>query len=215
MTAESRAAIAASKTALADGLRRSRPDVTPNGIGYVNEASENLLEDVRMEDFEEDLRQGAGSELKGKFLAAHSSSALAVNTFAPFKRDLPSLKLVGAGEFQCLRFERRCPSGLRGTPPHLDAVAVGAERVIGIESKCLETLSPHVAKFSTVYETNFVDARRQSRWFTAMRTLVAGPNEPLWLDAAQLIKHAFGLAHTFPDRRVTLLYLYWEPSNAD
>jgi hypothetical protein len=35
------------------------------------------------------------------------------------------------------------------------------------------------------------------------------------LDAAQLIKHAFGLAHCFPNCKLTLLYLYWEPKNAD
>ena len=34
-----------------------------------------------------------------------------------------------------------------------------------------------------------------------------------WLDAAQLIKHAFGLMRSHPG--ATLLYLYWEPLNAD
>jgi hypothetical protein len=34
-----------------------------------------------------------------------------------------------------------------------------------------------------------------------------------WLDAAQLVKHAFGIAHTFPNKPATLLYLFWEPSN--
>src|SRR5690606_26142948 len=37
----------------------------------------------------------------------------------------------------------------------------------------------------------------------------------VWLDAAQLIKHAFGLARAFPDHEVTLLYLYWEPANPE
>ena len=36
-----------------------------------------------------------------------------------------------------------------------------------------------------------------------------------WLDAAQLVKHAYGLAQSFPDEPVTLLYLYWEPLNAE
>jgi hypothetical protein len=35
-----------------------------------------------------------------------------------------------------------------------------------------------------------------------------------WLDAAQLIKHALGLARAFQDRRTILLYLFWEPTNA-
>ena len=43
---------------------------------------------------------------------------------------------------------------------------------------------------------------------------MAEPRAYAWLDAAQLVKHAFGLAHTFFTQPVTLLYLYWEPSNA-
>lgn len=39
------------------------------------------------------------------------------------------------------------------------------------------------------------------------------PDKYTWLDAAQLIKHAFGLARSFPDRPVTLLYLFWKPAN--
>jgi hypothetical protein len=35
------------------------------------------------------------------------------------------------------------------------------------------------------------------------------------LDAAQLIKHAFGLARYFQGQPVTLLYLYWEPADAE
>lgn len=36
-----------------------------------------------------------------------------------------------------------------------------------------------------------------------------------WLDAAQLIKHTFGLVRTFQERQVPLLYLFWEPSNSN
>ena len=32
---------------------------------------------------------------------------------------------------------------------------------------------------------------------------------------AQLIKHAFGLAHTFKGKPTSLLYLYWEPANPE
>jgi hypothetical protein len=35
-----------------------------------------------------------------------------------------------------------------------------------------------------------------------------------WLDAAQLVKHGFGLAQTFGEKPATLVYLFWEPSNA-
>jgi hypothetical protein len=35
------------------------------------------------------------------------------------------------------------------------------------------------------------------------------------LDAAQLVKHVFGLGLCFAEREVTLLYLYWEPRDAE
>ncbi|MGH6618390.1 MAG: PGN_0703 family putative restriction endonuclease, partial [Alphaproteobacteria bacterium] len=80
--------------------------------GYVSEACQNLIEGVRLVDFEADLRQGDGNELEGKFRAAHSSSALAVNTFARFKSDRAALRLPAGDGFTCLRFERKCPHGL-------------------------------------------------------------------------------------------------------
>ena len=48
-----------------------------------------------------------------------------------------------------------------------------------------------------------------------MLCLEEGAERYGWLDAAQLVKHAFGLAHTFPDGLLVLLYLYWEPRNAE
>ena len=46
-----------------------------------------------------------------------------------------------------------------------------------------------------------------------MLRLCEAPKSYSCLDAAQLIKHAFGLMRCYPDRRLTLLYLYWEPLN--
>src|SRR5665213_2153147 len=48
-----------------------------------------------------------------------------------------------------------------------------------------------------------------------MQRLRKSPRSYRWLDVAQLVKHAFGLAYTFPNRPVTLLYLFWEPSNPE
>jgi hypothetical protein len=49
--------------------------------------------------------------------------------------------------------------------------------------------------------------------FAPLRARSTGPRTYRWPDAAQLVKHAFGIAHTFPNRPATLLYLFWEPSN--
>ena len=58
------------------------------------------------------------------------------------------------------------------------------------------------------------DERRSGPWFEEMVRLTSDPTSYVWLDAAQLVKHAFGLARTFHGRRTTLLYLFWEPTNA-
>jgi hypothetical protein len=184
--------------------------------GYVGEAVANLIDGVALADFEEDLRQGDGNELAGKFRAAHSSSALAVNTFAPFKSDPSLLRIPGGGGFQRLGFEQKCPHGLPGRrPPNLDVVLAGPGGVVAIESKCLEPLSPHVADFAPAYEAEIKDVRRETAWFRQMLRLIQEPDAYRWLDAAQLVKHAFGIAHTYRDRPATLLYLFWEPSNPE
>jgi hypothetical protein len=210
----SSSALAACRVALHRGFARACPGVALDSKGYVSDAFLNLVEGVERPDFEADLRQGDGNELEGKFRAAHSSSALAVNTFAPFRRRLSDLTLPAGGGFTSLSFERKCPHGLLGRrPPNLDAVVESQDGVVGIESKCLEPLSRHVANFAPAYITEITDARCRTAWFAEMRRLMAEPEIYRWLDAAQLIKHALGLAHTFPGRPITLLYLFWEPSN--
>lgn len=182
---------------------------------YVSRPDLNLIEGVLLQDVEADLLQGNGNELAGKFRAAHSSTALAVNTFARFKREPSSLSLFGLNGYTGLQFERKCPHWDGAlSPPNLDVVIEGADRVVAIESKCTEPFSPKVADFSATYDTRINDRRREGTWFRQMKLLIESPKAYRSLDAAQLVKHAFGLAHTFKDRRTTLLYLYWEPQDA-
>ena len=97
---------------------------------------------------------------------------------------------------------------VRGTPPNLDVLLERSDRVVAIESKCTEHLSAHTARFSSVCLTGIRDARRESGWYRELLRLVDAPQAYRWLNAAQLIKHALGLMHCYPDRRVTLLYLH-------
>ncbi|HEY5331717.1 MAG TPA: hypothetical protein VIJ79_17695 [Acidobacteriaceae bacterium] len=111
---------AACRLALTQGLQRSAA-AQVNEKGYVKTTAENLVEGVYPEDFEADLREGDGNELESKFRAAYSSSALAINTFAPFKTKPADLRLPSGSGFTELRFERKCPHGLVGRrPPNLD-----------------------------------------------------------------------------------------------
>jgi hypothetical protein len=211
MASPAPALLTACRSALIQSLRASAPQAVLDSKGYVDEASQNLIAGVRLDDFEADLLQGDGNELKGKFRAAHSSSALAVNTFAPFKTRLGALRLPGGGSFDDLHFEQKCPHGLVGRrSPNLDVLADGPS-VVAVESKLLEPLSQHTAKFSPAYDAI---KEKGTNWFEAMNRLRDEPWSYRWLDAAQLVKHAFGIAHTFPSKPATLLYLFWEPSNS-
>ena len=210
------APLSACRLALIRDFASSNPEIVVDEKGYVSEACRNLIEGVRLIDFEADLLQGDGNEMEGKFLAVHSSSALVVNTFAPFKSDPAALKLPGGSRFKSLGFERKCPHGLVGRrPPNLDMVAEGAAGVVAVESKFLEPLTPHKARFSPAYDAEIKDGRRGTAWFREMQRLIEEPHTYRWLDAGQLVKHAFGVAFSFSSRPATLLYLFWEPSNPE
>ena len=199
------------QAALAQACARANPQASVNRFGYVARLADNLLESVDLSVVEEDFGEGAGHELDWKMRAAHSSSALAVNVFSPGRRDPRQLSLAGSTGFRRARFEVKCSTGLRGTPPHLDFVAEG-DSVVGVESKCTEYLTSKPARFSRSYNT-IDDGRARSKWFRHMRALQANHFLYRHLDAAQLIKHALGLMHSFPSKRIKLLYLFWEPLN--
>lgn len=201
---------------LQNAFVRKRPGIAIDDKGYTADFRDTLLPLVETEDFVADLSAADGNELQTKFRAVHSSSGLAVNCFAPFRRRTTELILPSDGPFEALQFERKCPIGLRGgRAPNLDVLVRGPHGIVAIESKLTEYLSTHRVEFSSAYAEQIRDARREQGCFREMLRLVDEPDSYTWLDAAQLIKHAFGLARTFGDQPVTLLYLYWEPANPE
>ena len=202
--------------ALRGAFTRQNPDVALDENGYAGDFRDTLLPLVLPKDFEADLGAGDGNELQTKFRAVHSSSALAVNCFAPFRRRIAELTLPDADAFETLAFEQKCPTGLRGgRAPNLDVLLGRARGVVGIESKLTEYLTPHRAVFSPAYAEQIRDDRREQGYFREMLRLMEAPDTYVRLDAAQLIKHAFGLARTYGSQPVTLLYLFWEPANPE
>jgi hypothetical protein len=210
----------AAARALADRL--SELGRTVDAAGYVRSPDEALVDglspDARSA-IVTDLTGKGGSELlpRGgsppKFHAAHSSACLAANTFGPFLG--PGAKVsIGNTEIEGFAsLEHECPSGLRGTPPTLDLLVENDDEVVAVESKCTEMLHRHVARFSDAYGA---EAEKMGPgWRSEYEVLRDDPERYRFLDAAQLIKHQLGLLHTFPGRRLTLIYLYWTPANAD
>lgn len=183
-----------------------------NASGYAARPDLNLVPGVRLEDIQADFLQGSGNELEGKFCAAHSSSALAANTFGPWRNHPEELNLLGMSGFTSFRFERQCPTGLGGIPPNLDFLVEGPEIVIGAESKFLEILTPKQPKFSNSYKPENLPQMEKS-WADWMAELKAGPEQ--YLDAAQLVRHYLGLRNQpeFKGKTIILLYVFWEPEN--
>jgi len=190
-----------------------RPAAVFDPQGYVIELSDNFLSGINLENIRPDFDAGAGHELNGKMRAPHSSSALAVNMFGRWRRDPSSLRLQGETGFESLRFEQQCPTGLGGTPPHLDLLAVSRDAVVAVESKCLEHFQAKHAYFSPSYDT-IADSREKSAFFKLIPRLRENADEFKRLDVAQLVKHYLGLTKCWSDKPITLLYLYWEPKNA-
>ncbi|HEX6070099.1 MAG TPA: hypothetical protein VFZ18_09745, partial [Longimicrobiaceae bacterium] len=114
--------------------------------GYTLRLEDNLLQPLN-DRTRAELVAGAGSELgidggRGKMQALHSSSALAVNVF-DYWRDRPREPLERALGLESgiadIQFERTFPTGMLGTPPHLDVTLRTEDGgVIAIESKFLE-----------------------------------------------------------------------------
>lgn len=211
-------------------LEHARPGLALNQKGYVSAPQDNLLEGIELNDFRKAFDDGAGQEfgivrdgvfVPGKFCAAYSSSALAVNHFAPFAARL--LPVLGTNRSLSLEgFEVTFPTGLRGTPPHLDALFLSDSARVAVESKCLEylrgksvkALEKSATRLKDKYLVGIADDRCRSAWFAELRELAGEPTRYRLLDAAQLIKHALGLLNTPVDQPTTLLYLYWEPLDA-
>ena len=167
------------------------------------------------------LAKAGGKEVEsGKLASPESSAFLAVNTFGWFidrAATLPSLPGMDAGvpaslvevEY-CARFPWR-----GGRHPWLDAAVETEHQLIGIESKRYE---PYRDRKSV----SLSDAYSRPVWgdrmvpYEALRDgLRSGEQTYEYLDATQLLKHAFGLV-TDARRRLKaplLVYLFAEPAS--
>lgn len=166
-----------------------------------------------------------GNEIEsGKFLSPESSAALAANTFGLFLNRAHDLPPLPGAEYQgwpatSVQLEGivRFPwSG--GRHPCLDVLIETSSALIGIESKRFEP-------FRSKSAASLSDAYWRPVWGDAMggyervRDALRDGTAPFKrLDAAQLIKHAFGLRSTVDRERKSgrsrtpmLFYLYAEP----
>lgn len=183
--------------------------------------SEGLfLEGVPVEHVRTRLRAAGGNEeASGKLASPESSAALAVNAFGWFieRPELlpafPELKHAFPAKLVDVEYQARFPwSG--GRHPWLDAVAISATHLIGIESKRFEPFrDSKTASLSLAYDRPVWGQNMKP--FEDMRDrLRSGASRFEYLDATQLVKHAFGLVTDArrKARQPALVYIYAEPT---
>lgn len=182
----------------------------------------NLLPSVPEDYVRKRLAAASGKEVEsGKFSSPDSSAALAVNAFAWFHHQPSRLPVIPGTEKAgwpatrveveyCARFPWR-----GGRHPWLDAFVETGTHILGVESKRHEP-------FRDAKTVSLSEAYDRPVWgnemgpFEVMRDrLRSGEARFLHLDAAQLVKHAFGLV-TEEGRRdgkkPMLIYIYDEHS---
>jgi len=188
--------------------------------GYVEKITSNLVPGVRLDQFESDLRAGDGDELKRKFRAVHSSAALAVNSFAPFKDQSEDLLILGQQGASGLEFEKKFQIVPGRRPSNLDVWIERRADAVAIESKLLEYLGAKKPKFAQAYE-QMKPPNSEACWWAMCAESWANGAKAQYLDCAQLVKHYFGLRRLQQRAEkaglqvpgVTLLYIFWEPLN--
>jgi len=154
----------------------------------------------------------------GKFVSPESSAALVANAFGFFLNrpaDFPLSAVLGMDASvrsvaieRCLRFPWR-----GGLHPWLDAVIETDGALIAIESKRYEPFRPkRTGTFSQAYSRPVWGAD-MARYEALRDTLIHDAADFKLLDAAQLVKHAFGAVTQarLSAKKPHLVYLYASP----
>ena len=122
--------------------------------------------------------------------------------------------LDGRSGITSLAFEHRLRT-VGSAKANLDVWLESDAGTIAIESKFLEYFEPKQAEFSTSYNRAALPDAEECWWQVFDEAKLAGARH---LDVAQLIKHYFALSRlraSQPTGFYTLLYLFWEPDNAE
>jgi restriction endonuclease-like protein len=216
--------VVTAKTALMRAQRRWADvhGVRYDARGFVRVLGENLrepLDDAAIAEFQR------GSELMPRATQparAHSlcsSAALVVNVFGYWRgRDqTPLLEALGVGGPGGTRLELEAPlpTGLPGDPPTVDVALYRPDgRCVAVESKFAEWLAPRprgkrVFKDKYFAQGRVWEAAGLPLCQTLAEDLQEGRERLKHLHAAQLLKHALGLAVNGL-RTSTLVYLYYD-----
>lgn len=179
----------------------------------------------------DDIARGDGRELEWterpdgsarapSLHSAFSSCGAALNTFGPWRLAPHTLSLLDDTGFEELRLEEKLHIFRGGRAPNLDCVLWDPSRLFAVESKLCEHLAPgHSALFKESYDR--VAPVAHESWAALFALLKVEPDHFVYLDAAQLLRHYLGVRTQIGAKRShaaktpKLVYLYWEPADAE
>jgi hypothetical protein len=197
-------------------------ELNPDDKGYVNSFHNNLINNFgNWLEIQQELNKGQGSEMKPdrygiiKFKAVHSSTALCVNNFAPFKQYLNKFLFLENSDFSEASFEKKLPTGI--STPNLDFYLESSKVIIGFESKFTEILNKKFPNYNDNLKKylNRNELHYLPREFNKLIQYYIYYQDELYLDVSQLIKHSIGLIRSSHSKSVQpgLVYIYWQPVN--
>lgn len=214
-------------------LRAQRRWADAHGVRFdahacVRELDDNLrapLDGAALAEFQRGSELTPGSTRAARLYSLCSSAALVVNVFGRWRgRDqtalLEALGVGGAGGTR-LKFEEPLPTGLPGDPPTVDVALYRPDgRWVAVESKYTEWLTPRPRRLRAFKDKYFAQGKQV--WAAAglprcqalAEDLQDGRERLKHLNAAQLLKHALGLAHNRLSTS-TLVYLYYEAAGRE
>ena len=209
--------------------------IEPDDDGRLDELRELVVPTIKDEELDQalsDIARGDGQELRWTtrsdgtprppdIHSIFSSSGAALNNFGPWRLAPNSLHLHDETDFSQLRFEEKLRIFRGGRAPNLDVLLYDDKRVFAVESKLCEHLTPGKrAKFQESYER--VGPFGDQSWAALYQMLKDKPERFSYLDVGQLVRHYWGLAKQtskgrspHAGKRAMLIYLYWEPDDAD
>lgn len=209
------------KTAVGVGVAAHFPGGT-----HTRRFADNLLASFpasQVDELKGQLAAGGGSELnpnengKRRAHAPYSSAALAFNAFGRWLGDEPQLSVAGLTGFTGrLRVEGKAKIRHGGGTANLDVLLTGPGLTVGVESKLTETLSEHdPVPWATAYKTPEMRELLDEKWAPVLDACISKAWQPKHLGLEQIVKHVLGLNSQYPANTRRLVYVYWEPLNAE
>lgn len=197
--------------------------------GYTSSVEDNIFNNELHPETKKEYEKGKGHELEGEHAhmkALHSSSALVVNVFDPWRRQGRIQDIAGCCGAKSIvsgmEFEKAHPiKGMNRTPPHLD-VEFSGSTPLAIESKFTETYHRKTRRDDKDTHLD-VYLKHSDVWDSIPKTKAiaerihqqSGSRTDFeYLDVPQLIKHILGLMCSYRGQ-FSLSYLWYKINSSE